>query len=254
MRQQIKNRWFKFKGSHTDENPKNEPNIVLKPVNKPLYIEFIGMSGVGKTTLYNELLKRENNGNWVAVKPLMSHLSNPDIPDDTPQFYEDILNEKYRIVSRDNSLKKTIRFMNFFFKNIKEDIVVNALDKNYNVVFEDGIFHNFGDAILSLYRKNDENINSIFENRAVVYCHNSPQNIARRILKREQETGNLRPQHTGLSLEELIRAQEKIVESEKEFLAVLSKFEIPILKIDTSENLKQNAQKVDAFIRELSST
>src|SRR5699024_1879853 len=52
----------------------------------PIIIEFVGASGVGKTTLFKELKKRRKM-NWLALKEFV-YLNKKDIPDGKHPTYE----------------------------------------------------------------------------------------------------------------------------------------------------------------------
>ncbi len=94
-------------------------------------------------------------------------------------------------------------------------------------------------------------INELMKERAVIYCYTHPEVIAQRIQKRTKETGKLLPQHKVNSFEELVEQQKETLKVKEEFVNILRDCDVPVLRINTSDNLQENAKKVNDFIKNL---
>ncbi len=116
---------------------------------------------------------------------------------------------------------------------------------------EDGLFHNFGSAIIELHQKNEIDLISLIKNRALVFCYANPEIISKRIIERHQTIKHIRPQHKNKTLNELTESQTTSLNNKKMFVDLLRGKGLPVLDIDTSDNLESNAMKVKEFIKNL---
>ncbi len=167
-------------------NPIKKIKIHTLTHQKPLFIEFIGVSGVGKSTLYKAMIKqRASDDNWLGVKEYINYINGNIWPldKDIHPVYKKILNKKYEQVTRKYNIKDTIGFMAFFLKNIKEEIIARHSNQKYTLVIEEGLFHNFGSAIMELHQKNEIDLNSLIKNRALVFCYATPEIISKELLR-----------------------------------------------------------------------
>lgn len=219
---------------------------------EPLYIDFFGVSGVGKSTLYAEVRRRNTNGgSWAEVKDFIGTLKDYSLPKQIDPVYQKILERKYQIINKDYELEELLEFMNFYFRNIKEDIIAHAYNENYTIVMEDGLVHNFADSIFDLHKEKQIDLSRLIKNRAVIYCYNTPEEIAKRIMSRQKEIDELRPQHRKISTDELIHEQQLELSKNREYIETLLDNGVPVLEVDTSDDVTENAGKVNRFIEEL---
>ncbi len=220
---------------------------------EPLYIDFIGVSGVGKSTLYTEICRQKiHRESWVEVKDFIGSLRDYSLPKQIDPVYQKILERKFQIINEDYELEELIEFMNFYFRNMKEDIIAHAYNnKNYTIVMEDGLFHNFADSIYDLHIKQQIDLSRLIKNRAVIYCYNTPEEIAKRIMSRQKEIDELRPQHRRLPMDELIHEQQRELSKSRRYIEILLENSVPVLEVNTSDDKIENARKVNIFIEEL---
>ncbi|MGB4205605.1 MAG: hypothetical protein WBJ84_08300 [Bacteroidales bacterium] len=235
-------------------NPKKITEIPVTRYQKPLFIEFIGISGVGKTTLFKAMVQqRTTDDNWLGINEYIKYLNDnlwSGIEDIDPA-YNKILHKKYEQVISKNNTRHIINLITFFFSNMKEEIIAVYNNKEYTLIMEDGLFHNFGNNIKELYLKKEIDLSHLTKNRAFVYCYADPDVISKRILERHQTIKHIRPQHKNKTLTELIKAHETLIKNQNDFVELLQSLDTPFIKIDTSENLEENALKVREFIKNL---
>ena len=142
-----------------------------------------------------------------------------------------------------------LELLSFFYENIKEIALVHYYNKNCTILFDEGLFHNFSDCLLDLHHTNNEKFNSVISNTAIVFCKASPETIAHHILERNRLFSILHSFHQNKNFVELIEYQInslKLIDSRIEFFKHCN---IPILEINTSDDLKKNAIKVNEFIK-----
>lgn len=231
-----------------------EQVLDYRKYNKPLNIEFMGASGVGKTTLFNELIKeREREIKWITPEEFIQ-IERYEIDEKNifNSFNEEIIKVKTKIIlDRNHSPSDKLKLLSFFYQNIKIIAMVKNFNKNYTVVFEDGLFHNFGDALMSFFEETDSQFEAMIANSAIIYCSNEPEIIAKQILKRRDTESILHPHHRFTAFEDLVDYQKKNIERLEKQMDVFKKFDIPIFKINTADDLRENAIKVNEIINSL---
>lgn len=235
------------------EKTKINKNITNSSQEKPVYIEFIGPSGVGKTTLFSEVIKkRKTSDNWTFVKELIPTIQSSNIKEYSDEVHLNILTKRINnITTQPFDYIDKIGLLKFYTNNIYEDIIITSENRNYTVIFEDGIFHNFEDELLDLHEDNLKDFKLLAENRAMVQCFTTKEQITKQINLRLQTTNAIRPVHKGKTKEALIEEQFKALKRNEEFTNKLMDLGIPVLKIDTSKNLQDNAKTVSGFINKL---
>lgn len=220
---------------------------------KPLHIEFMGSSGVGKTTLFRELQKlRNQQSQWITPDEFFSLNYLEPNSERLDDVYEKFLASKIDVIlSGKMQPSDQLKLLCFFYRNMKEDAAVRQRNKNYAVIFEDGLFHNFSNTLLTVFETEEPNFRSIVEDSAIVYCVNSAEIVAEQILERKSSQGVLHPHHNFCSRKELEKYQIKQNEEIDKLIEFLRQFSCPVLKIDTSQNLAENAKKVELFVNRL---
>lgn len=130
------------------------------------------------------------------------------------------------------------------------DKVIAEWNNYFTIIAEEGLLHNFSSEIETFIKNNNQNLGN-FQHRAIIHCYAQPEQVAKQILKRYNEGGRLLPQHKNLSLEELTANQRTALENKMNFAETIEKVGVPVLYINTSDNLQQNAQKINSFIEQL---
>ena len=219
---------------------------------EPIFLELAGTSGVGKTTLYKNIFSKIKN-NWFNVHEFREILKNVDyeIIESLP-YYQELAQLKVKSVDSMNfSGINKMNLIAYFYSVLIDDSLVHLYNKSYKVISEDGLIHNFSECFSSLSKSGKEAFASTLKYRAIIYCHTTAEIVAERILERQREIGQLRPQHKVDSFQELILLQKKNLNSYGQFIDNLSKYNVPILSIDTSDPMHDNVQKAIEFMSKL---
>lgn len=226
----------------------------VKKINgDPIYVEFVGIPGVGKTTLYENVFK-EVKSKWRNIHELhrifMEHTNG--IAAESLLCYQVLAESKMQSLgSRNFNGIDQMKLVKYFHSVLIADSLVHLFNKKYNIMSDEGLIHNFGEGLLALSISNSDEFKSLLKHRAVIYCHTSAEIIAKRIIEREKETGRLLPQHKLNSFEELVNLQKKSLDQKNQLIGFLSKYDIPFLSINTSNPMTENVDQVVNFFSEL---
>lgn len=226
---------------------------VKKIKGDPIYVEFVGVPGVGKTTLYENIFKKVKR-NWRDIHELqrifMEHTNG--IAAESQLCYQVLAQSKMQSLESCNfNGIDQMKLVKYFHSVLIADSLVHLFNNKYNIMSDEGLIHNFGEGLLALSRSNIDEFKSLSKRRAVIYCHTSAETIAKRIIEREKKTGRLLPQHKLDSFEELVSLQKKCLKQKNQLIGFLSKYDIPFLSIDTSNPMTENVEQVVKFITEL---
>lgn len=231
---------------------KNSYKPLVNNNHDPIYIEFMGVPGVGKSTLFNQISYGKNTttlNNFIKM-----HKRNYDdkLIESQP-IYSILAEEKLKEVLLKNfSSFDKLKILHFFFLVLFNDLILYKFNKNTIVVAEEGLFHNFGNVIETVRNtENKELLQNLFKNRAIVYCYSTPEKVAHQIMKRYEESGKLLPQHKTKNFEELVELQKQALKNKERTLDILKEFDIPVLMINTSNDTSENLIKINLFIKSL---
>lgn len=220
-----------------------------KIYNRPLYIEFIGVSGVGKSTIFNELSKYEDN--YCTLVNFIKQNRNIKIDNliDKDSIYENLAKKQWNIIQNKDVLNSDkFRIAHWNYKTLIEDVKVVKYNRNHLIISDEAILHNFQEALLEIKEEDPKSFKDFLINRAVVYCYSSVDGIVEQILRRKEETGRIVSHHKGKSIEELYDIVKRDLEEKEEFLEIMFNMGIPILRINTQDSLEFNSNKVKEFI------
>lgn len=218
--------------------------------NRELYVEFIGISGVGKTTLYSKWRENMRKGlTWIGADDYINLFKSKSTVKPANNFYQVIIDKKYELYKdKKYDLPTTLRLMRFFFKKIEEEIFITETNLNYTVAMEDGIFHCFEDCLINLNKTHRKEVEKLLKNRICIYCYADPKDIVNHIGKRKQIINRLLPQHRNKNREQLLAFVKNAIQEEQVFLALLQSLNVPILKIKTTDNPEENIKRIDEFV------
>lgn len=235
----------------TDSIQNKSTDVLPRTFHRPLYIEFIGASGVGKTTLYKALEENKTtDDHWIERKQYLKRHKSTE--ENKNRIYQYLAERKFeKIMARDYPLSDKLDVLSFFFRNLNEEIRTFSQNEHYTIICEDGLFHNFGDCIAELYHENSKQFNELIKDRAIIFCNSNLENSVLQIQKRQSESGEIRPQHKDVELNILTEKQKVTLESKVKFAELLRNSGVPVLEINTADTLPANAQKVHEFIRQL---
>jgi len=226
-------------------------------VNKPIKIEFIGPPGVGKTTIYEELIRRRKKKDvWLPVSFLSKQIKSIKLKEsEVPEYHMALLEMKLNNVQgKKYSVFTKLSFLSYFFDVIKKDLILSKDFNDLTTVSDEGIVHNFSKEILELSKQNSRLALCVLKNTAIIYCYASAKTITNNVLKRHRETGRLLAQHRDKEKKDLMAVNKTAIENKEKTLQFLQTNNIPHVTLNTEEPVSINAQKVSTFINKLHSS
>jgi len=160
----------------------------------------------------------------------------------------------YDNLKKSNSVEKRIKYLNDFISKIKDiELLEKNLINNDYVLFDEGILHKLpgiNTSIFDIYSKAELKKDKAFDISAIIYCELSPDIVFKQALKRKNE-GKASFSHKNLSEHELESFVNKNIESVKKAISFYEELEIPILKINTNDDLNYNFNIINDFILSL---
>lgn len=241
---------FGFKVVRANDMVKN----CFSKLKEPLIIEFIGVSGVGKSTLYDTLKKKKRN--WYLIQEFKQSVNHVDLDEilEKSTIYQKLA--AYRLVAIQKSKIKPsqkFRIAHWNYRSLLDDALIFNENKNAVIVSDEGLLHNFSDVIIELFYENPQLLQLHLKNRAVVYCFSSVEKIVSQIEKRSQETQRTVVHHRGKNPDEINLIVSKDLEEKEKFISILTDMKVPILRVSTQDSLEENLKKIEKFIQELQS-
>lgn len=218
---------------------------------RPLFIDLIGGSGVGKSTLY-AAMERQRGNRWLSPAEVLAR--NPAAIGDrhVPTDHLSLIQAKLdTIASTGFNAWSRMSLIAFYRNNLLQELRVRAAHTDATVVFEDGLLHNYSVELAALHDADPAAFRRLVAGRAVVHCHLAPEENAHRIRQREQAIGQVRPQHQVGSFAELVAVAARAAAERKRLAELLAAAGVPMLHICTSDSLEGNVRQVNAFIAQV---
>lgn len=220
----------------------------------PLKVEFIGPSGVGKSTIIKEMvLQKTKDEKWVVAGELTNRYEKSD--NIACKIYDDLLKiHTEQMMSRPTTpLRKKITLLRYYLKLVSEEELINMVAGNNTVVFHEGLFHNGGSSIIELEKTHPDVFLKIIRNKAIVNCTADPETIVKYVRNRQKQ-GTRRSMLEGYNDRELMEKAQSALNKKKELVELLQNHQIPCLEINTTESIAQNAHKIRSFLKQISAS
>lgn len=222
------------------------------PICKPLIIEFVGVPGVGKSTIYRKLLQRNRHLLSQKRHVLMFEDKVSATSLDSQKIYQELAENKMNTVFASELLSlDKMRILKYFQSVLLNDYICKQYNTQNTIISEEGLLHNFGTNISSIYNLNEVKNNPLFAHRAIIHCYSTAEQVAKQIRKRYKETGKLVPQHKVGDFNDLIMLQKKALINKKENISFFENAGIPVLHINTYDVINDNVEKINQFIKKL---
>lgn len=248
------------------------------------YIEFIGVSGIGKSTTYQFLRKhRQEAANWITYHDLLRKTGKERIgsvefflralfkPDTLPRktidwdmldgftkAYPELIERFWRSFPKNKRIRgKDLRFqvVQYILGILEKMQTIEDEDSNKLCLVDEGLIHNlnyFTDAASEA-----ENLKQIREilgmislPSAVVYFDGNVETVVERTLGR----GSLKPRDKALNLPELREERIQCFKEKQMFIDAIAEKVIPTLVLSSGESVNEKSQKINDFIRNLNKT
>lgn len=234
---------------------KSKKDNVEFPIDqRPLYIEFLGVSGVGKSYIYKEI--SNNQSNFWSIEDFKKNINNCNEQKllDNLSFYQNLAKTQWKYIDNLDILNvEKFRIAHWNYKTLLDDALIFLYNTNSVIISDEGILHNFQHALLKISTESPNLFEDFIKKRAVVYCFSPTDIIVDQILKRKEITGRVIAHHKGKSKEELEEIVKIDLEKKEEFSEFLINSGIPLLRINTQDCLEFNSNKLNEFIFQLNS-
>ncbi|WP_026452246.1 AAA family ATPase [Aequorivita capsosiphonis] len=212
-------------------------------------VEFMGPSGVGKTTLRDFYLKHHKfpfKGEIMTEEDLKKYDLKLDESKGKEEIYGLLFSAKLKELSEaQESFIKTNRRLNLFYNSLKIDFFIRNYLSETQVILDQHVFKFFANDFIRL--KETEQKQAFLRNRIIIYCKASPEKIIEYIEKRNR-TDTIRPVHQNRDSKLLhLQLQEHLVQREKD-VQMLKQNGAHILEINTENSLSKNSELIDDFM------
>lgn len=217
-----------------------------------MVVEFMGASGVGKTTLRDFYLKTYGRSlkDHVMTEADLSRFTIDLKKNDFPQMeiYNRIFSIKLiRMGEKRDSLFRNKRRFKMFLDTLIADCKIRYFMTDHIFFLDQHVFKFFTTDFLSL--EDSEIQKELLKNRIIIYCYASPETMMEFIKKRTQE-GTTRLGHQGKSEEEIFASATAHWDESQEEIRRLKASGAALLEIDTGDGLQENAVLIREFIQE----
>lgn len=227
-----------------------DKHLKRSDVANPLYVEFAGAPGVGKSTLFGHLLAKKSNyvklGQFVR---LYNHGVSTE-PFDNMSVYQKIAN-----LTTDEVLKATFSDLDkmyviaSFYSLITNDALISKYNSQNTIVSDEGILHTLTFNMMQLL--NEQEIKSLFKHKAIIYCYTSPEQIAKQLIDRQNRSNVVLPKQKHKQYGDLCEdAILQMLDKEK-LIDYLQKIGIPVMRVNTAREIKVNVEEIEIFIEKL---
>lgn len=209
-------------------------------------IEFIGPSGIGKSTLFKEYFSKADF-NFYTQNDIYKIKSRLDEQNILSNIYKELLFKKHsNLLDRAYNAYVSTVLLNYFTKIVSEDIIIQNSNKDFGFVLEEGIVHNFSMELLQL---TNEHLSLLLKNRIIIYMRpENPNLVVQRIKKRANEGGHIVIHHNNKTDDELLNiAKQSVVHFDK-LINKIKELDIPCLQIIAEEN--NGSYKLKSFFND----
>jgi adenylate kinase family enzyme len=215
-----------------------------------LVVEFIGPSGVGKSTLFRKLLDRRSRLNWATTGEwLRAHGLTSGVRR-LNEREQRLLKLKFgNVAAQQLDISDKVWLVSFFEGNLKEDQAIRKIGIYDCVVREDGIFHNFAEEIDVLRATDEAELEGWLQGRAFVFLRADDDVMVERLRARDAE-GETRPQHTKVSDAERISGSRRIMDLNEALAASIDKNGGRLIRCDLGGDPESCCEKVEAALGE----
>lgn len=231
--------------------PFNNPNLKAGVI-----VELMGPSGVGKTTLFNNV--KENLGQQWIFRNHLRRLNTLgakgiDIGDPCYNFASKLMERKTKdLLALNTSFIKKIQVVNFYTKELANSIVYLKEDVPNWLFSDDGIVHLFRNEIIELEKDllNDhEARNLLFKNKNLVHVDADEKFIVENLRKRHVHSRN-----EGNDLLSWLDEEEAYTHTRlsrmtnKKVIEIAKKYGAKVYEINAAEGDEENIKKLNEIL------
>lgn len=217
---------------------------------KHTIIEFIGPSGVGKTTFLDNF-KKTIGTNWLSIDDIRK-ITCLKKNNSHSEVIKKILIEKKKNIEKLNRTEYQKKFIYDYFEEIiRLDFYVSCSKENIQLINDDGIFHNFSNEILCISKKNKSAIENLLLKRKIIYFKSSPENILNNLKKRHYRNPGASNDWYGYANKNSKSIQvmiEKFFDESEKIYRIVKSMGATVMTINLDEDQMDNLEKAKEFI------
>ena len=221
-------------------------NRVLPNKSSGKIIEFIGPSGVGKSTLCS-LTKDKLSCKWNNIERL-NYCKLGAIAEDIIDLHWTIFKGKFPFIQNLNTASSAkLGLVNYFNKVVLDNIRILRVRENAGFILEEGICHNFFEELNEL---SIQDLSLLMTNRSLICVLPKDENtVVKQIRKRTKQTGKTVFHHNGLDDKTLFEMTKDYVKGINIFLKRIESLNIPVCKVYIEDGLEVNCKRIIEFER-----
>ena len=251
------------------------------------WVEFFGVPGVGKSTLFNEISK-SISGNWITEKEavimskvkltktnvftktilrfiykfpyIAKRVSKIHEPinkrdlisafiNESPDFYN--YSVKNIFSSSNTDYRKTYAFV-IFLETIKKIVLINNARLGFNILSDESLCQRFFTLLSKESRNEEKMVEEYFKKvpikGCVVYVDLNEKEVVNRILRRYKSTNRLNYMNKCLSKDELLNQAKAYLNYVKIGIRILETRNVNILRVNGAHTIQENHKKILFFL------
>ena len=216
---------------------------------KGLYIEFVGPSGIGKSTCL-EHFKNHASGKWNFNTAVPTSLKIQEENRFDGSIHWDLLQKKADYVQNlaISGLRKT-KLMLHFNHVLHNDLLIFNHPYDQGFFLDEGLCHNFS---LQLNELTDGQFTSIMRGRALVFLKaENPETVVERLRKRQKETGFMVPHHHALNDADLRDLTARNQDNLERLIWRAKSLDLPLCTLLAESSVEEKLAHLIAFEQEV---
>lgn len=215
-------------------------------------MEFVGVSGVGKTSLIERLITdRHADIDLVTRNEFLNHgLAKQETDEDRLSAISMLFD---RIVewlpTIDRDLATTLFLTRFYFSILSRELQIGSDSQRHRIVFDEGVVQIFGQLLSPLAETHQELTQHLVGNRLLIHCTAPLDVIAERTLRR-RDAGDPRFGFDHLKGDDLLREIHAASSRAVSKVAAMRNIGIPCLTLDLSAPYEDLVPTLRSFLHE----
>ncbi len=217
-------------------------------------IEFVGVSGIGKTTLARRL-QGSLGGRWYFVEHVASIQEAAfRLPPGRQAFYDRLIEAKIAAVrGSGRHLYQQLSNLSTFSTNLLRDMAIRQAPVSRGFVQHDGALHVYCDEILIAGQADPVGMETFLRDRAIVHIvARRPETVLARIRARRREAGEAKlNNYPGLDDATVLDMTLEKDRQRRILCTICEEMGLPLLRLDAEEEPETNLRRIVDFEAQL---
>ena len=242
--------------AHRNTPTTSRPGIcrIMGSTDGPVLVEFVGPSGVGKTTLYKQLFKGPDKTPLGLPFEQFCARDHEFAIDDAAldgSPHGQLLKHKWdSLVWSTYRTEDILSLLRYTYRILRMDVAIYRSTHTGCFLMENGLFHIFTKELLELKESVPVSFDNLLRRRAIVHFSGAPDRITANILNRKK-AGDLKPLHKDRSEAELVELNRIRCALKQDLADAAEASGGRVLRIDTANTLDDNVYAIETFVRDL---